>query len=162
MDFRSLLKRYNQGLQRGAQVRLAKALGVTEGVVSRWANGELMPGEEIRPKLAKLLGVSEQELGHSLKPSGPMSLRERGPEYGDRSIYAEAFPEALRAKIEREAAKRMLPFDMVVTVLLGEYFGGIKAKGRDRSPGTADVDQAEEAPPERHQPDAGHKRRGAA
>lgn len=61
MNFNDTLRAYNHGVLRGAQTRLAKAVGVAPNTVSQWVGG-LLPGEAIRPKVAKELGVSVAQL----------------------------------------------------------------------------------------------------
>jgi SOS-response transcriptional repressor LexA len=78
MNLQETLKRWNGGIDRGAQTRFAKALGVKPSVVSRWAAGTLAPGEELRPKIARELGVTIQELEEMFAagPGGASVLRE--------------------------------------------------------------------------------------
>lgn len=45
-----------------SQEELAKALGVTQGNVSQWENGETTPRVEKLGKLAEVLGIDVKEL----------------------------------------------------------------------------------------------------
>lgn len=66
MTLAELLKRHNNGLRKGAQIKLSRAMGVTQATVSRWVSGELVPGEDQRLPLAKELGISVEELVFAL------------------------------------------------------------------------------------------------
>jgi transcriptional regulator with XRE-family HTH domain len=57
-----LIARWNGGKQKGAQTVLAKKLGISQSTVSRWMKGIVKPEADLRPRLAKVLGVSEGEL----------------------------------------------------------------------------------------------------
>jgi transcriptional regulator with XRE-family HTH domain len=76
-DFKQLLIRWNKGIKRGSQLRLAKLLGVQETTVSRWVKGNLMPGEEHQKRIAKELGLTPEELMDSLKPLGYRDTQEQ-------------------------------------------------------------------------------------
>lgn len=62
MDFKELLKRCNI---RGAH--LARQLGVSRVVVSRWVTGKALPRTEYLPEIVEILNVSYEELFLSLK-----------------------------------------------------------------------------------------------
>ncbi|MDD2772724.1 MAG: XRE family transcriptional regulator [Elusimicrobiales bacterium] len=62
MHFEELLKKWNHGILRGAQLRLAEALAISHPTVSGWVAGRNLPSEDLRPKVAKTLGVSIEEL----------------------------------------------------------------------------------------------------
>lgn len=49
------------------QIDVAKKVGVDQGAVSKWENGENKPCMKYRKKLAKLYGVTVDEL---LQPDG--------------------------------------------------------------------------------------------
>ena len=78
--FRDALKHWNSGIERGAQTRLAKVLGVKPNTVSQWASGQLLPGEAVRQKLARELGIPMDEL-LAMFPRGGM-VRESSTTYG--------------------------------------------------------------------------------
>ena len=61
MSFDELLKAWNKGIMRGAPRRFANAIGVSETYLSSWRSGRNRPGEEQIPKIAKALGVAEDE-----------------------------------------------------------------------------------------------------
>jgi len=73
MNFIGLIKKWNGGIERGAKRRFAEAVGVQEASVGRWANGRGLPEEEIRPKVAKMLGVSVDQLMESFGVSAEKS-----------------------------------------------------------------------------------------
>ncbi len=64
----------------GVQTRLAKAVGTTQNNVSAWFAGRHLPSEDVRPKLAKILGVSIEKLEEIIAdkpqlPSGRVSIQ---------------------------------------------------------------------------------------
>lgn len=61
-DVLSLFATLNNGIVRGSQIKVAKALNTTEVVVSRWVKGISKPSEESVYKLAKLFKKSEEEI----------------------------------------------------------------------------------------------------
>jgi transcriptional regulator with XRE-family HTH domain len=67
MKFEELLKKWNKGILRGAQLRLAKSLGIDQSAIRRWMEGITTPAEKLRPKIAKELGVTVEVLMESLK-----------------------------------------------------------------------------------------------
>jgi DNA polymerase V len=54
---REWLTKYNSGIYRGAQVKLAEEIGVTEGYLSKVLSGESRAGEEVEAKIARALRV---------------------------------------------------------------------------------------------------------
>lgn len=75
--FEGLLKNWNNGVLFGAQSRLAKAVGTDQGTVSRWLKG-LPPSAEMRPKIAKALGVSPEELAKAIDGNTYKTMKEAG------------------------------------------------------------------------------------
>lgn len=67
MNFEELIVRWNGGTFRGAQTRFAKAARVTQATVSRWISGGYPPDRDARPRIAKLLGISEGQLDELFK-----------------------------------------------------------------------------------------------
>lgn len=61
MLFKDLLLKWNKGISKGAPVRFAKAVGVSQMTVSRWLKGGL-PDEPLRAKVAKILGITVDQL----------------------------------------------------------------------------------------------------
>lgn len=57
-----LIARWNGGKLKGAQTSLAKKLAVSQSAISRWMKGIVKPEIDVRPRLAKVLGVSEADL----------------------------------------------------------------------------------------------------
>lgn len=53
MTFREVLKQ-----KEITQVKLAKELGVTQALISKWVNGELTPRTKMLPKISKILNVT--------------------------------------------------------------------------------------------------------
>lgn len=62
MTFEEVLARWNGGAARGAQTRLARRLGVAPNTVSQWATGVSRPDDDLRPKVARALGVPPESL----------------------------------------------------------------------------------------------------
>jgi repressor LexA len=81
MTFDELLAKWNRGILRGAPRRFARAVGVQEAAVSTWRRGRT-PAEELRPKIAKELGVGVSELVALFERTSPMMVRESGPAFG--------------------------------------------------------------------------------
>ena len=61
-DFRKMLVKWHDDIERGAQAELARKLNVTTAMVAFWVTGRQKPGEENLKKIAKLFGVSVSEL----------------------------------------------------------------------------------------------------
>lgn len=66
---RELLTKWNDGKFRGAQVRYAIAVGVSEPTVSRWVAGDYPPDPEIREKAARVLGLKVPALMDAIAAS---------------------------------------------------------------------------------------------
>ncbi len=62
MNKNDLLLRLNNGVLRGAQVSLAKKLGVTEASVSRWLDGKARPKDQYILAMARLAGCSPADV----------------------------------------------------------------------------------------------------
>lgn len=62
MNKNDLLLRLNGGILRGAQVSLAKKLGVTEASVSRWLDGKARPKDQYILAMARLAGCSPADV----------------------------------------------------------------------------------------------------
>lgn len=62
----ALIKKWNRDKMRGAQLRFAKAINVSQGTVSRWMSGDVPPSDDLKPRIAKELGVSVDELNQFL------------------------------------------------------------------------------------------------
>lgn len=73
MDFEGILKKWNGGILRGAQLRLSNILDIDQSNIRRWMEGVTKPRERFRPKLAKELGVTVDELMASLEKKGPIA-----------------------------------------------------------------------------------------
>jgi len=58
----TLFASLNNGVVRGCQIKVAKALNTTDVVVSRWVKGISKPSEESVYKLAKLFEKTEEEI----------------------------------------------------------------------------------------------------
>lgn len=57
-----LLKKWNNGIYRGAQRRLARELGVEESAISDCLSGRQNPSEKMIVKMAKILNQPEEEI----------------------------------------------------------------------------------------------------
>lgn len=78
-EFKKVIRKWNNGLIRGSQTRLAKALRVDQATVSRWVSGEYSPDPDIAPRLAKMLKVSPEELAAmfaDMESDNPSSIEE--------------------------------------------------------------------------------------
>lgn len=62
MDFLEILKKWNGGISRGAQARLAKELNVSKVSVLRWGRGDIPPSEVQINKMSKLLKIKPEVL----------------------------------------------------------------------------------------------------
>ena len=62
--FLNLLIKWNDGIERGAKIRLAKELNVKHPAVFSWIAGRQIPGEANIHKMAALFGVSVQQLNN--------------------------------------------------------------------------------------------------
>jgi ribosome-binding protein aMBF1 (putative translation factor) len=58
-----------------SQERLAEAIGVERTTVMRWERGETCPQPWARPKLARILGISDDALAELLSPDPPIGFR---------------------------------------------------------------------------------------
>lgn len=67
MEFSELLKRWNGGIENGAQTAFSKKLGINQSTVARWASGKAFPDERMLPRVAKALGVSVAEITEAIK-----------------------------------------------------------------------------------------------
>ena len=102
-SFSELIRRWNKGIARGAQVRFARKVGVNRVTLSRWMNGRDTPGEDSRPRIAKELGISVDELMDSLG-GNPRVLREQIASYkiGAVSMALSPDEEELLGEISRK------------------------------------------------------------
>lgn len=62
MNKSELLKRINNGIERGAKVKLAEILGVKPQSVTEWFNGRSRPSEYNVQKMSALFSIDEKEL----------------------------------------------------------------------------------------------------
>ncbi|WP_428065406.1 S24 family peptidase [Candidatus Proelusimicrobium volucris] len=60
--FEKMLETWNNEALRGAKAKLSKEMNVSEVTVSRWAKGELKPGQAAIKKMAKIFKKSEEEI----------------------------------------------------------------------------------------------------
>ena len=65
MTFKDLIVKWNGGIQRGASREFAKKIGYSEAIVSEWVRDITLPGEKIRDRIAKELGVTLDQLKKS-------------------------------------------------------------------------------------------------
>lgn len=73
--FIELVSRWNGGRQKGAQTALSKKIGISQSTISRWLAGSIKPEADLRPRLAKVLGVSEEELNTAFAKKESESFR---------------------------------------------------------------------------------------
>lgn len=148
MTFRELLTKWNGGKFRGAQVRLANAVGSSEPTVSRWVAGAYPPDPEKRARVAKLLGVSVDELLASIGTSklfggGAVSqLRDGGNAAGYR--FSE-IPHLGVVSASRFSFSFDLPPDHFTTLAVrsgaGERFAMLRISGDCMAPRIEDGDE---------------------
>lgn len=62
MQFKEMLKRWNNGLAKGAVGKFADVVGVSPMTVSRWTKGTSRVDEPMQSKVAEELGVTVQQL----------------------------------------------------------------------------------------------------
>ena len=62
MSFENLLKKWNGGIERGAQARLVAETGLSKALVSNYISGRQKPSEAAIKKIAQALQISEEEL----------------------------------------------------------------------------------------------------
>ena len=60
--FLKLLFKWNDGIERGAKARLAKALGITQSIVGSWIVGRQKPGELNIRKMSQIFCLPENDL----------------------------------------------------------------------------------------------------
>lgn len=65
MNIKEFLMRFNGGILRGSQVRLARKLHVTEASVSRWVDGSQKPSEQYILAMARLVGCNPSEVAEA-------------------------------------------------------------------------------------------------
>lgn len=61
-ELEKLLQKWNNGVLRGAKIRLARELNVDDSTVSAWVAGRANPQADKIEKISKLFGVSEKQL----------------------------------------------------------------------------------------------------
>jgi transcriptional regulator with XRE-family HTH domain len=116
MNFADALKAWNGGIERGAQTRLAKALKVAPNTVSQWARAEspLLPGEEIRPRLARELGITVDALMQLFQREPAMFVRDSGSPYaGDLAARVAALEQRVA---DLEADRPVAPGETRTTI----------------------------------------------
>ena len=69
MQKSEILEKINSGIKRGAKAKLANMLKVSPSVVSEWFLGSRNPTEEYVRKIAKMLGVAEDEIQQAFSKS---------------------------------------------------------------------------------------------
>lgn len=62
MSFENLLKKWNNGIERGAQARLVEETGLSKALISNYISGRQKPSEAAIKKIANVLKVSPEEL----------------------------------------------------------------------------------------------------
>jgi transcriptional regulator with XRE-family HTH domain len=79
VTFDEVLARWNGGVGRGAQTRLARRLGLAPNTVSQWVTGVSRPDGDLRPRLARELGMPSEALDRLFGPrraAPALALRE--------------------------------------------------------------------------------------
>lgn len=62
MSFENLLKKWNNGIERGAQARLVEKTGLSKALISNYISGRQKPSEAAIKKIANVLKVTPEEL----------------------------------------------------------------------------------------------------
>lgn len=62
MSFENLLKKWNGGIERGAQARLVAETGLSKALISNYISGRQKPSEVAIKKIAQALQISAEEL----------------------------------------------------------------------------------------------------
>lgn len=62
MSFENLLKKWNNGIERGAQARLVEETGLSKALISNYISGRQKPSEAAIKKIANVLKVTPEEL----------------------------------------------------------------------------------------------------
>lgn len=62
MSFENLLKKWNGGIERGAQARLVAETGLSKALISNYISGRQKPSEAAIKKIAQALQISAEEL----------------------------------------------------------------------------------------------------
>lgn len=62
MSFENLLKKWNNGIERGAQARLVAETGLSKALISNYISGRQKPSEAAIKKIANVLKVTPEEL----------------------------------------------------------------------------------------------------
>jgi transcriptional regulator with XRE-family HTH domain len=68
MTFDDVLSRWNGGVLRGAQTRLAKRLKLAPNTISQWSTGVSRPDDDLRPLVAKELDIALDVLDRLFQP----------------------------------------------------------------------------------------------
>jgi transcriptional regulator with XRE-family HTH domain len=88
-----------------SQEKLAETIGVDRSTIMRWERGETCPQPWARPKLARALGISNQELGELLSDTAEPESAASAPE----QIAGEVAPLHRRNFLRHRVAKTAFP-----------------------------------------------------
>lgn len=99
--------RWNGGYRRGAAAKFARAVGVSEPVMSRWMKGKDAPGEEKMRVVAEALKLDLETVGGMFGRGSSVGEPQRGYSVGDlESIRDELIEHARRiAELEQICKK---------------------------------------------------------
>ena len=77
--FEKQLEKWNHGILRGAQARLAKILQVSTATVALWATGKRHPSKGYMEKMGQLFGLDSYETSRLFLVAAPYPLTARQP-----------------------------------------------------------------------------------
>lgn len=78
IKFTDLLRKWHNGALHGAQIDLARKIGISQSAISQWVNGYYEPEEDMLEKLAKEFKLSIDEVKSSfLENSTPREVKTR-------------------------------------------------------------------------------------
>jgi transcriptional regulator with XRE-family HTH domain len=61
-NFEKVLEAWNNGIFRGAKVKLSRKIGVNDSTISAWLGGHSKPGVDKIKKMSEILNISEDDI----------------------------------------------------------------------------------------------------
>lgn len=115
MNKEELLKKWNNGILRGSQAKLAEKLAVASPTISEWISGKKSPSEENIKKMSKIFNNTEEEIKGIFGISDRRS-RAKGLSSADFIAAEENVP--IRAIIEEKNGNFILQSKPETTLML--------------------------------------------